>query len=95
MSTGAPLIVLSKEQRDMVRHAIGFDGRSKTTTRNHYCTGPGCGGFEEWQDLVSRGLATVRGPSEISGGDHTFYATRDLALFVREFNEHLSRDFRP
>lgn len=95
MSAGSPLITLSTEQREMVRHAIGFDGRSKVTTRNHYCTGEGCDGYDEWQDLVKRGLATVRGPSELSGGDHTFYATRDLALFVREHNEHLSRDFRP
>ncbi len=88
-------MTLTNEQREMVRHAIGFDGRSKTTTRNHYCTGPGSGGYEEWLDLVSRGLATVRGPSEISGGDHTFYASRELALFVRNCDEHLSRDFRP
>ncbi len=79
----------------MVRHAIGFDGRSKVTTRNHYCTGEGCDGFDEWMDLVKRGLAIFRPPSEISGGDHTFYATRELALFVREPKEHLSRDFWP
>lgn len=89
------MIEISKIQREMARHAIGFDGRSKVTTRNHYCTGEGCDGYGEWMDLVARGLATFRKPSELSGGDHTFYVGRDLALLVREPKEHLSREFRP
>lgn len=88
-------IELNDKQREMVRHAIGFDGRSKTTTRNHYCIGVGGDGYEDWAVLLRDGLVTRRAPSELSGGDDTFYVGRELALFVRKNNEHLSRDFRP
>ncbi len=90
----AKQIVITPEQRAMVRHAIGFDGRAKSTYRNHYVIGPGCDGYEAWLDLWARGLAQRRGPSELSGGDDTFFVSRALALFVREPDEHLSRDFR-
>lgn len=89
---------LTKNQRDMARHALGFDGRNKTSYRNHYVVGKGSFACEYdrhlWMDLVSRGLAHHRGPREISGGDDTFWCTRELALAVREKNEHLGADFR-
>lgn len=85
---------LSPKQREMIRHAIGFDGRSKTTYRNHYVMGSGCGDHEEWMDLVRKGYATRREPSELSGGDDTFFVTRETALFVPKPDEHISRDFR-
>jgi hypothetical protein len=86
-------IVLTPKQREMVRHAVGFDGRHKSTFRNHYVVGASPD-HDEWMKLVDAGLARRRPGTAISGGDDIFWATRDLALSVREQDENLSRDFR-
>lgn len=87
------MIHLNEKQIQMIRHAVGFDGRSKVTYRNHYCIGRGCDGFGDWMDLVTRGLAYRRAGSEISGGDDVFWASREAVLAVRKQDEHLARDF--
>ena len=85
---------LTPKQRSVVRHCIGFDGRHKTTNRNHFVTGPGSDDYDAWVDMVAKGYAYRREGSEISGGDDIFWVKRETALFVREKNEHLSRDFK-
>lgn len=85
---------LTKRQRDFARHAVGFDGRSKTTYRNHFVIGKGQDGYDDWMDMVSKGYAYRRAGSEISGGDDVFWVTREVALFVRNKNERVARDFR-
>lgn len=85
---------LTRRQRDFVRHAIGFDGRSKTTYRNHFVVGPGTDGYEDWMDLVQKGYAKRREGSAISGGDDVFWVTRETALFVCNKDERLAPDFR-
>ena len=85
---------LTAKQRDVIRHALGFNGRSKESYRNHFVTGPGSDDYDAWMDLVSKGLAHRSAGTEISGGDDVFWVTRETALSVREKNEHLSRDFR-
>ena len=89
-------IELTPLQRENVRHALGFDagGRAKSTSyRNHFVANTGSDDAKSWDDLVSRGLAHHKGPSEISGGGEVYWCTRELALSVREKDEHLSRDF--
>lgn len=84
---------LSDNQRELVRHAIGFDGRHKQSYRNHFVTGPGSVNYDDWMDMVTKGLAHRGPPSPLTGGDDLFWVTRDTALSVREKDEHLSRDF--
>lgn len=85
---------LTEKQRELVRHAVGFDGRSKTSYRNHFVIGPGCEDYDAWMALVQAGGAHHRKGSEISGGGDIFWATRETALAVRNRDEHLGRDFR-
>ena len=88
------VIILTPTQRDLIRHAIGFDGRSKTTYRNHFVTGPGSEDYPHWMDLVEKGYALRYPLLQLSGGDEVFTVTRETALAVREPDEHLSREFR-
>lgn len=84
---------ISRRQRDMARHALGFDNSpNKTSNRNHYVICFGCDGYREWLDLSARDLAVGR-TSDLYGGDDIFYCTRRLALAVREPDEHLSPEF--
>ena len=85
---------INAKQYNLVRHAIGLDGRSKTTYRNHYVCPADSEDGREWMDLVKQGLAHHRKGSEISGGDDVFWATRETALACRKKDEHLDRDFR-
>lgn len=90
-----PEIQLTPKQREMVRHALGFDQTrgKKESFRNHYVTDAEGEDGKPWQDLVARGLAHRGPPSELTGGDDVFWCTRELALAVREPDEHLSRGF--
>lgn len=85
------IIIITPVQREMARHALGFPNRKKTSYRNHYCVGPGDFGYDDWLDLVAKGLAVRRtGPNW--GGDDMFYLTLKGALMVREAKEHLSQE---
>jgi hypothetical protein len=86
---------LTPKQRALARHALGFDGRHKESYRNHFVTGPGSSDYDEWMDMVQKGFAIRREGTPLSGGDDVFWCTRETALFVREKDEHLSREFRP
>lgn len=82
---------MSPAQREMARHALGFPNKKNTSNRNHYCIGKGGDGYEEWLDLVDKGLARRRVGTHW-GGDGMFYLTLDGALMAREPKEHLSRE---
>ena len=88
------LMEITEQQRGLARHALGFDGRHKESYRNHFVTGKGSVDYDAWMDLVTKGYAHRRDGSAISGGDDIFWVTRELAIYVRENHEHLSRDFR-
>lgn len=90
-----PEIQLTPKQREIARHALGFtgSGAKKMSYRNHFVTGADTEDGKAWIDLVNRDLARRGKASEITGGDDVFWCTRELALFVREPDEHLSRGF--
>jgi len=78
-------------QRELARHALGLPNKKKESYRNHFCTGPGSTDFDDWEDLVAKGLATKRtnGPW---GGDHMFYLNLKGALMACGPKERLSRE---
>ncbi len=82
---------MNTNQREMARHALGFPNKKNESYRNHFCIGPGGDGYEDWLDLVSKGLA-VRRTSQHHGGDDLFYLTLTGALMVRTDKEHLSSE---
>ncbi len=82
---------MTDKQREYARHALGFPNRKNTSYRNHFCIGVGGDGYEEWMDLVSKGLA-VRRTSNLWCGDDMFYLTLPGALMVREPKEHISQE---
>lgn len=88
---------LSQRERELIRHCVGFDGRNKTTYRNHFVIAPGCTDYDTWVSLASRGPAHHRSGEAmgaLSGGQDCFWVTRAAALAVRNRDEHLSPDFR-
>lgn len=82
---------MTKRQRELARHALGLPNKKRMSYRNHFCIGLGGDGYEDWQDMVSKGLA-LRATSDLWGGDDMFYLTLKGALMAREANEHLSRE---
>ena len=85
---------MTQKQRELARHALGFDGRNKTQYRNHFVVGPGCDDYEDWMEMVKAGYANRYPPREISGRMDTFSVQRQAALAVRLPDEHLGQDFR-
>ncbi len=90
-NTAGSVPQMSPTQREMARHALGFPNKKNTSNRNHYCIGEGGDGYDEWLDLVAKGLA-IRRKVPHFGGDDLFYLTLKGALMVREPKEHLSRE---
>jgi hypothetical protein len=88
---------LTDHEREMIRHAVGLDGRYKTTYRNHFVCNAPDRDHEAWTGLVSRGLARVmKGKilGELSGGMDCFCATRAAVLAVLKPDEKLAEDFK-
>lgn len=82
---------MNERQRGFARHALGFPNKQNTSYRNHFCIGKGGDGYEDWEDLVAKGLAVKR-TSALWGGNDMFYLTLKGALMARESKEHLSRE---
>jgi hypothetical protein len=86
---------MTDRQRELARHALGLPNKKNTTYRNHFCIGPGGDGYEDWEDLVSKGLALKCAGAHCNrpwGENDMFYLTLKGALMVREPKEHISRE---
>lgn len=82
---------MTKGQKDLARHALGFPNRKNTSYRNHFCIGISGDGYTEWESMVAAGYAVKRtGPNW--GGDDMFHLTLKGALLAREPKEHLSQE---
>lgn len=84
---------MNEKQVKLVRHAIGLDGRSKVTYRNHFCVGREGEDHSDWDKLVESGLATARRNVQAYGGMDIFCATREAATMVLRDGERLEADF--
>lgn len=82
---------MTKRQIELARHALGFPNRNNMSYRNHFCAGPGHDDYDDWEDLVAKGLAVKRSDGPW-GGDSMFYLTLEAALSVRLPREHIGRE---
>lgn len=81
------MIQLTERQRKFARHALGLPNRANTAYRNRFFIGPGCDGYEDWEDLVAKGLALNRPPGD------WFVLTLDGALAVLFPTEHIDHEY--
>jgi hypothetical protein len=82
---------VTEKQRELARHALGLPNKEKTTYRNHFCIGKGGDGYEDWEDLVKQGFATMAPGGKGWGGDF-FYLTFEGAKAVLLPNERIGRE---
>jgi hypothetical protein len=80
---------ITDRQRNLARHALGFDGRNRESHRNNYVVGPGGDGHQEWLDLANKRLAYRREAPAGYGGADIFRCSKKLALAVRGPYDHL------
>lgn len=85
---------MTKEQRELGRHALGLPNKQRTTYRNHFIAGATHDDYAEWMAMVSDGNATRGDPSELTGGDYVFCLTMAGAKLCLNLNEHLGREAR-
>lgn len=83
---------MTERQKGLARHALGLPNKSHTSYRNHFCAGPGHNDWQDWLDLVSKGLARTSGPSQMLGGDSMFYLTLKSARQCLLAGEKLDKD---
>lgn len=92
MNTIAPVTAaLTDLERDLARHALGLPHRRRVSWRNHWVGDT----HHAWEDLVARGLATVRRSVDINGGMHTYRLTRAGAEAALLPGERLDPDHFP
>ena len=82
---------MTERQRELARHALGFPNKKNKSNRNHFCIGKGGDGYDDWMDLVSKGLA-IRSTGPHWGGDDMFHLTLKGGLEARGPKEHLSAE---
>lgn len=82
-------------QIDLARHALGLDGRRKTSYRNHFVTGPGSSNYAPWIAMVEAGDAKRWPPSQITGGDDCFTLTLQGARAALRRGERLDPEDFP
>lgn len=73
----------------MMRHALGLDGRHKTSWRNHYVVGSGPD-HDAWMALFQAGYAGRRLGNALTGGDDLFWLTQIGAEAALDDGETLS-----
>lgn len=88
-------MILTVEQRELARHALGLDGQRKQSYRNHFVTGPGSTDHPAWMQMVKAGLAWRRTGSVLTGGDDLFGLTMSGAMLALDKGEALDREDFP
>lgn len=82
--------VMTAQERDLARHALGLSKRRRQSYRNHFvCNTDPC-----WERLVEAGLATVRRSAEATGM-HTYRLTRAGAEAALDPGERLDPEDFP
>ena len=84
-------VTLTNRQRDFARHALGLPNGQNMAYRNHFCIDREGDGYEDWENLVSKGLAVKALGGKEWVGDF-FYLTLEGARAVLRPQEHISRE---
>lgn len=83
-------------QIDLSRHALGLDGRRKTSYRNRFVIGPGSEDYAAWMAMVEAGDATRRDGATVPfGGCDVFYLTEQGAKKALNRGEKLDPEDFP
>lgn len=82
---------MTKKQQKMARHALGLPNNNNLSYRNHFCANKESPEYQEWEELVAKGLATKRLMGAEWCGDY-FYLTPDGAKSVLLPHESISRE---
>jgi hypothetical protein len=82
---------MTNRQREFARHALGLPNSAHETNRNHFCIPKGSDGYEDWEDLVSKGMA-VKAVGGASWCGDFFYLTLEGAKAALLPIEHVSRE---
>ena len=70
-------MTITTEQRDILRHALGYGRHTEPGWRNHFVTGPGTDDYPHCEALVAAGMMTKREGSALSGWDAVYTVTDD------------------
>ncbi|HBT3806993.1 hypothetical protein HII21_23850 [Klebsiella pneumoniae] len=60
---------------ELMQHALGINERNRTPYRNYFLAGDGHTDSEEWEKLVSDGLATSRPAPDFAGSGKLYHVT--------------------
>ena len=66
---------MTDEQREIMRHALGYDRRTSPGWRNRFETGPGSTDYPHCEALVAAGYMRRRPGGPMSGGDPVYSVT--------------------
>lgn len=77
------MVELNSEQRDILRHAMGYGRRTEPGWRNHFVTGHGTTDHPHCEALVAAGLMTKREGSALSGWDAVYTVTAEGKAVAR------------
>ena len=80
---------MTPRQKELARHALGLGGKQRQSYRNRFYAGPGHPDFNDWQDMVTGGLAGVLKPDPGFRPDHAFWLTRQGASAALNKGERL------
>lgn len=75
---------MTPEQRDIMRHALGYGRRTPPGWRNHFVTGPGSTDYPHCEALVAAGLMRRTEGHKLSGGDPIYSVTEAGRSALRE-----------
>lgn len=68
-------MTITSEQRDILRHALGYGRRTKPGWRNHFVTGPDTTDYPHCEAPVAAGLMQRFDGNLLSGGDTIYRVT--------------------
>ncbi len=81
--------VLTPDEIELARHALGLSCRNKVSYRNHFVTDPEGADGKVWEAMVARGDAYSRPGSELTGGDTLYWLSPAAARAVLRRGEKL------
>jgi len=88
-------VELNSEQRDILRHAMGYGRRTEPGWRNHFVTGHGTTDHPHCEALVAAGLMTKREGSALSGWDAVYTVTAEGKAVARSKTPNDGGNRRP